>query len=405
MIDQDLDIAIVGGGLVGLTLLHALAATGMRCLLVDKQALSSKLTPNFDSRSLALSAASVRILSMLSLWPAIEPKASPIQSIHVSEQGRFGSVLLQHPNPEQALGYVVDMPTMYAALQSISNPKHILAPAQLTTLDVQHNTATLSIAGKCQTIRARLWIAADGADSKMRTWCGLTHHTKAYDHAALVTNIGLDKHHQNRAYERFVSTGPVALLPSGPKRMALVWSMLPADAQRLLHVNESEFLRALADVIGYRLGRLLQVGQRALFPLQQTVMDQQIHENVVFIGNAAHTLHPVAAQGFNLALRDVAMLVQLINQHGLADRTALLNQYQSMRQSDQKTTTWWTDRLVQLFTHSHSGIGCLRQIGLIALDNSERLKRLLSRYASGLGGIVPDLVCGIPLQEAACLMT
>jgi 2-octaprenyl-6-methoxyphenol hydroxylase len=135
-----------------------------------------------------------------------------------------------------------------------------------------------------------------------------------------------------------------------------------------------------------------------VFPLQQKVMSKQVAAGVVFIGNAAHTLHPVAGQGFNLGLRDVAMLVQMISQYGLENLSQLSEQYQRARQQDQNATAHFTDLLVRLFTHPHPGVALVRQIGLIALDNSPALKRLLSRYASGLAGVVPDLVCGLPLQ-------
>lgn len=400
MADHQVDILIVGGGLIGALLLHALKATGLRCMLVDMHPLPARVAEDFDARSLALSAASVRILTMLDLWPSIVSQALALASIHVSEQGRFGSVCLQHPNPSQPLGYVVEMQVMHAVLQQVLDCNTLLTPAHLIAFDKEQRVATVMRGNQPQTIQARLVVAADGSESMMREWCQLPCQTKTYDHHALVTNIGLGRPHNDVAYERFTRTGPLALLPLGAKRMALVWSMPPDEAQRLLQVSERDFLQALSGAIGYRLGRFEKVGRRVVFPLQQKVMPEQMCDGVVFIGNAAHTLHPVAGQGFNLGLRDVAMLVQMISQYGLEDLSQLFEQYRRARQQDQTTTTHFTDLLVRLFTHPHPGVAFVRQIGLIALDNSPILKRLLSRYASGLAGVVPDLVCGIPLQES-----
>ena len=400
MADHHVDILIVGGGLIGALLLHALKATGFSCMLVDKHAGPIRVAEDFDARSLALSAASVRMLTMLDLWSSIAPLASSLSRIHVSEQGRFGSVYLQHPLPDQPLGYVIEMQAMHAVLQKVLDPNTMLTPAQLISFDREQRTATVMIDTQLKTIQARLCVAADGSESMMREWCQLPCQTKTYDHHALVTNIGLVRPHNAVAYERFTRTGPLAMLPLGPKRMALVWSLPPDEAQRLSRVSEGEFLQTLSGVMGYRLGRFEKVGRRVVFPLQQKVMSKQMVDGVVFIGNAAHTLHPVAGQGFNLGLRDVAMLVQMISQYGLDNLSQLFEHYQRARQPDQNTTAHFTDLLARFFTHPHPGVAFVRQIGLIALDNSPSLKRLLSRYASGLGGVVPDLVCGIPLQAS-----
>lgn len=394
---HQVDILIVGGGLIGATLLHALKPTGLRCMLVDNYGFQERITHDFDARSVALSAASVRILEGLGLWSAIAPAASVIRSIHVSEQGRFGSTCLQNEE-NKPLGHVVDIQYINQVLAQTLNPQTILAPAQLTAFDVEQRIATIQIEGKTQTIQARLVVAADGADSVMRTLCALPCHVKAYDHHALVTNIGLARAHTDRAFERFTAAGPMALLPLGPKRMALVWSLTPEHAKHLQQASESEFLTQLSHAFGYRLGRLVKVGKRVIYPLRQVVMSDIVSGSVVFIGNAAHTLHPVAGQGFNLGLRDVAMLAQLILRHGL-DSPHLHEDYQQTRRRDHTNMVHFTDGLIQLYTHPNRGIALARQIGLLTLDNSYLLKKMFSRYASGLAGVLPDLVCGMPLQE------
>lgn len=397
MIDHQVDILIVGGGLIGAALLQALKPTKLRCKLIDNQGFQSRMDHDFDARSIALSAASVRILEQLKLWSSIEPATAVIRSIHVSEQGRFGSACLQS-NEGKPLGHVVDIQVMNQVLGQSLDPQMIIAPAELTAFDSKQHIATVRSNGQEQTIQARMVVAADGADSIMRTFCQLSCHTKEYDHYALVANIGLARAHDHRAYERFTTSGPLALLPLDAKRMALVWCLPPACAERLLHASEPEFLKTLSHAFGYRLGRLLKVGRRVIYPLRQVVMPEQISDGVVFIGNAAHTLHPVAGQGFNLGLRDVAMLAQLLLEKGL-DHPHLFESYQQARHHDQTTITRATDFLIRLFSSSHRGVVLARQAGLLALDNNSFLKQMLSRYASGLAGVVPDLVCGIPLLE------
>lgn len=231
----------------------------------------------------------------------------------------------------------------------------------------------------------------------MRRLCDLSAQTTLYVQHGLVANIGLAKPHAGKAYERFTPQGPMALLPMQNKRMSLVWAMSPKEAARMQSLSDAEFLRQLQQNFGYRLGRFTKVGARSAFPLQQVIMPQQVKWPVVFIGNAAHTLHPVAGQGFNLGLRDVAALAQCISQEGLSKE--MLNHYVRLRAHDQKMILGLTDGLVRVFTSRMPGLGLVRSLGLLAFDNIPLLKNLLTRYTSGFGGAIPDLVCEIALQD------
>ncbi|PJD92402.1 MAG: 2-octaprenyl-6-methoxyphenyl hydroxylase [Legionella sp.] len=397
MADHQVDILIIGGGLIGATLMHALAPTGLRCMLVDNHPLPQRFEADFDARSVALSAASVRIFNHLHLWSLIEPKASRIDKIHVSEQGRFGTAYFESPH-EEPLGHVVDTQMLMHALYHSLDPNTLWMPASVIAFDAQKRVATIQKGGQHHRVQARLFVAADGSNSIMRSLCHLSAEVKDYGQHAVVANIGLARAHQHVAYERFTASGPMALLPLGPKRMSLVWSLVPEEAQRFMAMSEAVFLESLTKAFGYRLGRFLQLGRRVIYPLQQMIMPEQTQGSVVFIGNAAHTLHPVAGQGFNLGLRDVAMLAQSITKKGLEDET-LLDQYQQARQFDQAVITRFTDFLINVYTNKGRGVALSRQLGLLALDTHPFLKQLLSRYASGLGGYAPDLVCGIPLAE------
>jgi len=396
VVDCDIDILIVGGGLTGAALMLALANQGFSCLLVEANSFSDQLEAHFDARSLAISPASVRILQMLDAWPLLQDNAAAIETIHVSEQHHFGTARLQG-EANNPLGYVLEIHHINRALYQLLDPKTLMAPGKLSAIDATTGVATITRSTGDTTLRARLIVAADGTNSSVRALCGLTTEIKDYTQHAIVANIGLSRPHQQCAYERFTSTGPLALLPLTGLRSSLVWAMPPLEAERLMALPDAEFLTHLQRTFGYRLGRFMRTGQRVVYPLKQVLMPQQVTGKVVFVGNAAHTLHPVAGQGFNLGLRDVAMLAQCIVREGLGPEMLLT--YQQSRRHDQTVITRLTNGLVDLFTSQVPGMSLARSVGLMAVDNILLLKKLLARYARGYAGITPDLVCGIALQS------
>lgn len=396
MADKHIDILIIGGGLTGATLMLALRNLGYSTLLIEAKPFSDKVNPDFDARSIALSPASRRILSMLGVWDVLKAYATPINMIHVSDQYRFGASRLQG-DAHNPLGYVVEMQYINRALHQLLAKDHLMAPATLKELDLTSNLATVSTESGDIHIEAQLIVAADGAESSVRKLCALPMKSKSYGQHAVIANIGLIKPHEHRAFERFTVHGPLALLPMQDNRMSLVWAMTPEQAGKLMALNDGDFLKELQQAFGYRLGRFAKAGNRFSYPLKQVLMPQQAQWPVVFVGNAAHTLHPVAGQGFNLGIRDVATLAQCIAEYGL--NSDMLDEYLKLRRHDQQIITGFTDGLIQLFTSRLPGVGLIRDIGLIALDNFPPLKNLLARYARGFGGFTPDLVCEIALNE------
>ena len=396
MADKQTDILIVGGGLTGATLMLALRGLGYRTLLVESKPFSDKVNPDFDARSIALSPASKRILSMLGVWDILKEYATPITMIHVSDQYRFGVSRLQgeEHNP---LGYVVEIQYINLALHQLLAKNQILAPATVNALDLPNKIATVVTQSGEINIEAQLIVAADGADSIIRKLCALKVQSKSYEQNAIVANIGLIKPHNFKAYERFTAHGPLALLPMQTNKMSLVWAMPPDKAKEFMGLSDGSFIKELQQAFGYRLGRFVQVGKRFTYPLRQVLMPEQTKWPVVFVGNAAHTLHPVAGQGFNLGIRDVATLAQCIAKNGL--NSDMLDEYLQLRHHDQQVITRCTDGLIQLFTSRLPGVGLARNMGLIALDNIPVLKNVLARYARGFGGVTPDLVCEIALSE------
>ena len=391
---NSVDILIIGGGLIGRLLTLALKPLGFNILMVDNKALLQDASV-FDARSLALSPASIHVLQTLGIWSLLQDDVTYIHNIHVSEQSAFGQARLLG-SEQQPLGAVVEVSVLEHALCTQIAPHEILAPATLRAFDIAAQIATIETSTGEQKISARFVVGADGAHSFLRQCCQLPFYKKDYHQHAIIANIGLARSHQHWAYERFTRQGLWALVPMTGLRAALIWTALPDEVSRLTHLSDQAFLTTLQRTFGYRLGRFVKVGQRSVYPLHQILMRTQVKDSVVFIGNAAHTLHPVAGQGFNLGLRDVAMLVQCFAENGLSPST--LQSYQAQRQADQAIITQLTDGLVKVFNNQLPGVSLVRSLGLTLVDNSAVLKKILSHYASGYGGILSDLVCGIPLS-------
>lgn len=398
MTDRQTDILIVGGGLIGASLQLALTQLGYETLLIEKKPFAQDINYYFDARSLALAPTSVQILEMLNVWPLLLPHATPINTIHISERRRFGRALLR--SQASPLGYVVEMQYINQALYQLLNQDSVLAPATLTHVDSESGCAIITKPeGDEVHIQAKLIVAADGAESIVRQCCGLDVKVEDYGQHALVANIGLARSHHNIAYERFSDSGPLAMLPLTEQRVAMVWALSPQEAARLQQCEEYDFLKTLQRVFGYRLGKFIKVGHRHIFPLRQILMPKQGQGHVIFVGNAAHTLHPVAGQGFNLGLRDMAMLAQCIAEEGLANK--LLFSYEQTRAQDQRAITQFTHQLIRLFAIKAPGFAMARGLGLFIFDNTPLFKSLISRCARGFVGKSPDLVCGIPLSVSA----
>lgn len=398
---QTVDILVIGGGLTGASLMLALANSPYRMQLVESSPFSSMIQRHFDARSLALAPASIRILQMLDVWSLLSPHACPINCIHISEQYGFGRAYLENEDPTEKLGYVVELQHINHALHQRLNMQQVLAPAALIALDATNGIATVRTDTGTQHIQAKLIVAADGVHSTVRKFCQIMPKIKDYHQQAVVANIGLARAHQQMAYERFTRSGPLAMLPMNGLRASMVWALPPDEAEHMMALPDRVFLTELQTQFGYRLGRLTSVGLRMSYPLKQVTMPEQVVGSIVFVGNAAHTLHPVAGQGFNLGLRDVAMLAQCITQNGL-DRT-MLAEYAQLRKTDQRNITRLTDSLVEIFTNQCPGVSLARRTGLVLFEQIPALKSLLARHARGFAGITPDLVCGIPLKPTVAL--
>lgn len=394
------DVLIVGGGMVGASLAIALRNSGLRLGLIEAQPLSSNSQPSFDDRGIALSFGSQRIYQSMGLWPDIAPFATAIKHIHISDRGRFGVTRLSaEAQRVPALGQVLTArelgQTLNQHLQRIDSLQ-LLCPATVTALSQHPNHVDVQL-DNGHSVQTRLLVAADGRSSTIRQLLGLDAWQQQYDQVAVTANISTDKAHQGLAYERFTDTGPMALLPMSDKRSSLVWTVRAGQEHELLEASDNEFLSRLQQRFGYRAGRFIRVGQRHSHPLSLMQSDMPVQDRIVFIGNAAHSLHPIAGQGFNLGLRDVAVLADVLHDADDCGAMSLLHRYQQWRQQDQDQVVKATDNLVKLFSNDVSLLGHLRGAGLALLDALPPLKQKLADRSMGLGQKQPRLGRGISL--------
>lgn len=395
-------VVIAGGGMVGVSLALALARTPLagKVLLVESFPLADvaadfrrEYSPSFDARSTALSYASCLIYREWGLWEDIAAHAQPIASVHVSEQGRFGSTLMRAADYRwPALGFVVENAWLGNSLLHALREAGVdtRSPARVVAAQAGGDRVELEFdqGDGCST---ELLVVADGAASGLREALGIGHRDDSYQQQAIIANIGHRADHGGRAFERFTARGPLAmlpLLPEGGYRSALVWTLPPDAACEVQALPDQEFLARLQREFGYRLGRLERAGERHSYPLSLVQAEEQVRSGVVVMGNAAHALHPVAGQGFNLALRDVARLALEVSQAVAAGRSpgelAVLQAYRDAQAADQSRTTAFSDRLPGLFMHRDPALSALRDLGLFALDLAPGLKREFVRQTAGL---------------------
>jgi 2-octaprenyl-6-methoxyphenol hydroxylase len=399
------DMIIVGGGLVGASLACALRTTGLRIAIIEAAPWTDKQRPpSYDDRIIALNYGSHRIFSGMKLWGDIAPQATPIKHIHVSDQGHFGFARLNHQDLEtSALGYVVSARHLGETLQKTltSTSIELFAPAQLKQFTTLEKTIEIQILknNQPQTLQTRLLVAADGGHSKVAQQLGITTDEIDYRQTAIIANITPEYPHKNTAYERFTPSGPLALLPLRDNDCSLVWACASSQTNQVMKLNDQSFLNALQQQFGWRLGRFKQVGQRHVYPLRLRRIRQQTRSRVVIIGNAAHTLHPVAGQGLNLGLRDVASLAQAVTEgmktHGNVGM--ILKNYIAWQRSDQQRITTLTNTLVQVFSNTFPPLYIARNLGLLMTNTLPPLKKTFVRQMTGLNGYPSRLVRGLPL--------
>lgn len=405
---ESVDIIIVGGGLVGaslaVALLPAVRRLGLRVAVVEAVAIppytAGVWQPSYDARATALSYGTRLIYEDMGLWQQLAEHVSPIRHIHVSDQGRYGTTRL-HAEEEgvDALGYVAENHwigrVLHGALHKAAEQLHWLCPATVrqATMTAEGVEVTVEQDGHSQPIKASLMVMADGGRSSLAESLGLDFIEQPYHQHALVTTLTPSRHHQQWAYERFTEEGPVALLPvendsEGKPRMALVWTTPEDELEARMEWVDEDFLAAVQESFGQRLGRFTRVGKRYSYPLALKQAREQVRSRLVVLGNAAHSLHPIAGQGYNLALRGVAELAQQLAsaQQAGADigSLAVLNQFLHAREQDQRRTIAFSDKVMRLFATEHSSLRWLRDAGLVGLNLMPAARHQFARAAMGM---------------------
>jgi len=411
MSERQYDIVIAGGGMIGTSLALALAPLGLRVAVVEAVARREAAQPSFDDRSTALSRSTQRMFEAMGLWPDIVAASTPIRAIHVSDQGRFG---FSHIDAEEqgveALGYVVINRVLGAVLQSALDELDgvdVLCPARIVGVDFGPEKATATVEdgqGQRETLDCALLVAADGAHSAVREMMGITAQKSNYGQRAVIGNLLPEKPVDNVAYERFTPQGPLAILPVADGRAGFVWTVSESDADRVMALDDAAFLGELQREFGYRLGAFSRVGKRASYPLVLSRALRLTASRGVLIGNSAHGLHPVSAQGFNLGMRDVAAIVDCIadaradGSAADAGDAAILARYAEWRRADQKKLVRFTDGLVRLFGSDKPPLPALRNIGMLGFDLVPGVRTLFAKHTMGLAGRLPRLSRGVPVK-------
>ena len=380
---KQFDVVVIGGGLAGASCALSIAKTNpsLAIAVVEANQVTGDYHPSFDDRSIALAQQSVEYLQQLNLFEPRAPYTAAIKKVSVSDRGHFGKAHISCDEfAKPSLGYVVEVnPFGRALYQRLTQASIALyCPDSVSAIKQSLNSNEVTLQSGEQ-LNAKLLVIADGAQSPTRNLLGLGFNTQPYEQGAIIANVEVAGGHNNHAYERFTEHGPMALLPMSNNRYSLVWCMKQHTV-----LSESDFLNALQSAFGYRAGQFTKVGARASYPLVYGQAESLTAHRTVVIGNAAHAIHPIAGQGFNLGLRDVQVLSNLIatskNELG---SYAFTREYSQKRSIDINTVMSLTDALVRLFSNSSRVLALGRSIGLFSMDLFPALKAPLAKQLMG----------------------
>ncbi|AFC84878.1 UbiH/UbiF/VisC/COQ6 family ubiquinone biosynthesis hydroxylase [Frateuria aurantia] len=391
-----LDVAVVGGGMGGAAAVLALARLGLKCCLIDRAVPEPwSVDDEVDLRVVGLAPSSVALLDELGVWPAIRAGRTGIyRKMHVWDAATGASIDFDAASRGEAeLGRIVENRLVQSALWQALDAAGVrrLCPARVTGVEQREDRINLRLAEPVDEsgdlLSARLVVAADGSDSPLREMAGIDVRRRDYGQIAVVAHVRTERPHADTAWQRFLGTGPVALLPLADGRSSLVWSLPVDEARRVLALPDDAFMQELGVATDFRLGRILDTTERAGFPLRLQLAQSYVAGRMVLLGDAAHTVHPLAGQGVNLGLRDVVELRNCLQQGlqaGLAvDTPEVLARYGRRRQSANTLDALSFDGLARIYGWQSLPAQMLRGLGIRLVDRLGPLKRRLLDHASG----------------------
>jgi 2-octaprenyl-6-methoxyphenol hydroxylase len=391
-------VLIIGGGLVGASLAIALDAAGIDAVMVEAAAPRIGEQPSYDERNLALARATVNGLTAIGVWRHASAQATPIHHIHVTRAGEFGSVRMDAAQQGvDALGWTLPARELGAALlRRLDECTRLrrLAPARLEALDPSPSgwRARINTAEGTIEIETPLLVGADGTASFVRDRVGIDAERYDYQQTLFVCTVTPERDHAHRAYERFADNGPIALLPLASRRCGLVLTVPREEADAVVAMDDDAFIALAQERFGWRLGRLSRPGKRHPYAIQRVAARELVAQRAVLVGNAAQTVHPIGAQGFNLGLRDALTLAELLTNAGDPGAEELLASYAARRADDREGTMAMSHGLIQLACLPQPLLGPLRSLAMLAFDRVPPLQRLLARRGMGFRAEPPRAV-------------
>ncbi|AXG43891.1 MULTISPECIES: 2-octaprenyl-6-methoxyphenyl hydroxylase [Photorhabdus] len=387
-----MNVIIVGGGMTGATLALAISSLSkgqIHVSLIEAAELAQK-HPGFDARAIALAYGTCQRLQQIGVWSALEDYVIPITHVHVSDRGHAGFVnLCAKEYNISALGHVVEL---YDAGQGLfgllKNAPGVTLYCPSRVMAVERTLSSVAvILDSGERLQGELLVAADGSHSAIGHACNIQWQRHAYEQVAVITNVLTSEHPRGRAFERFTEYGPLALLPMSEGRSSLVWCHQLARRKEIAGWNNEQFLRQLQQAFGWRLGKILETGQRYRYPLTLSTANQQISHRLALVGNAAQTLHPIAGQGFNLGMRDVMTLAQIVSEAFAAGQDIgayqVLANYQQQRVLDRENTIDITDGLIRVFANRYFPLQIGRNFGLMMMEKCPPMRDILARQTLG----------------------
>lgn len=397
----EFDIIVVGAGLVGLSAALALSQAGLKTALVDANDFEAINAPAADPRSSTLAATSYQLMLNLGLGSALDGKLQPVSDMMIGE-GRPGDIspLTLHfdgDSREQPMAFMIENAQLMRVLQDAAKtaPKLTLQlGGQMSGFEPQAGQAQLTLASGA-VLSAKLIVAADGRNSTLRRAAGITASRRPYAQSAIVTTVSHEHDHKGVAYQMFFPGGPFAILPLTGRRSSLVWSDSKDAAAAALTLSDAQFNAEVTRRFGDHLGTVKVTGPKLSYPLALQMAESYTADRLALIGDAAHVVHPIAGQGLNMGLRDVAALTEVVaraRETGLDIGGAELEAYAQWRRGDNRMLGVVTDQLNTLFSNRITPLRHLRRVGLAVVDRSETARQFFMSEAAGELGDLPPLL-------------